>query len=320
MKINKISLGVLVMLSAVIFSCRDFVEPRIPYSEFDTGLYLRTVERTSTSFNFFNLANGRFALTLEAVDAEEGTTLESVEIRVRHRRLIPGVGLEYTPAESGGEVVDELVKTLPASAFGPHAENRFKRGSFEITAAEAIEAVGLTMADIEGGDTFEFRLYARDRFGRIFGPDNRSSDIAGGEFYQSPFLYNVNVVCPTDLGGTYNYISTEMSSGFGSCPGEITGTVTLTPIASSTAYTVSDGTFGFWNCYGDNWGSGNVRLNDACGILSFAGTDKYGDGYTFTFVSNDGTNLVFIWANASGETGRVTLIANEGETWPEGLR
>jgi hypothetical protein len=42
-----------------------------------------------------------------------------------------------------------------------------------------------------------------------------------------------------------------------------------------------------------------VRLVDNCGALSFAGADKFGDAYTFTFVSNDGTNLVFIWENGA---------------------
>ena len=95
-------MGALIFLS----SCRDFVEPNIPYTDFDTAAYLRTISRTSTTFNFFDLANSKFALTLEAVDAEDGNTVETVEIRVRHRRLIPGVGLEYTPAN------DVLVRTL----------------------------------------------------------------------------------------------------------------------------------------------------------------------------------------------------------------
>ena len=38
------------------------------------------------------------------------------------------------------------------------------------------------------------------------------------------------------------------------------------------------------------------------------------------FISNDGTNLVFSWRNASAETGQVTLKANAGEPWPLLLR
>ena len=328
MKMKKLGYGLLMSILMVITSCVDFVDPNIPYKTFDTALYLRTIRSapTSLTFNFFELTNSKFQITVEAVDAEEGETLESVEVRVRHRRLIPGVGFEFRPAGTASVVEDVLLKTVSASEFQKatvnpnHPTTLYKRANIEVSAADAIAAVGLTNATVQGGDTFEFRLVATDKSGRVFDWSNRSADVAGGFFYDSPFLYNVNVVCPTDLGGTFRYESTEMQSVFGSCPGTITGEVTLTPVPNSTSYTVSDATFGFWVCYGDTWGNGNVRLNDACGILSFSGADKYGDGYTFNFISNDGERLVFTWVNGSNETGRVTLFANEGKPWPSTLQ
>lgn len=301
-------------LSALVFlsSCRDFVEPNVPYSEFDTGAYLRTIARTSTTFNFFDLQNSRFALTLEAVDIEDGGTVENVEIRVRHRRLIPGVGLEYTPAE------DVLVRTLDKSEFQPNSESRFLRVTFEIPALDAIQAVGLTPADIEGADVFEFRLVLNDRFGRSFSTDNVTTNVAGAPFYASPFQYNVSVICPSDLGGTYEFEQSNMESIYGSCAGTITGTTTWTPVSSTPgAYTITDGTFGFWDCYGDSWGSGNVRISDACGTLSMSGADKYGASYSMTVVSADADNLVFQWLNSDGETGLVTVKSNDGKPWPQ---
>ncbi|TDK50128.1 hypothetical protein [Algoriphagus formosus] len=312
MKMLKYSFGL--FLSALVFlsSCRDFVEPNVPYSEFDTGAYLRTIARTSTTFNFFDLQNSSFALTLEAVDIEDGGTVENVEIRVRHRRLIPGVGLEYTPAE------DVLVRTLDKSEFQPNSESRFLRVTFEIPALDAIQAVGLTPADIEGADVFEFRLVLNDRFGRSFSTDNVTTNVAGAPFYASPFQYNVSVICPSDLGGTYEFEQSNMESIYGSCAGTITGTTTWTPVSSTPgAYTVTDGTFGFWDCYGDSWGSGNVRISDACGTLSMSGADKYGASYSMTVVSSDADNLVFQWLNSDGETGLVTVKSNDGKPWPQ---
>ncbi|WP_100628423.1 hypothetical protein [Algoriphagus formosus] len=312
MKMLKYSFGL--FLSALVFfsSCRDFVEPNVPYSEFDTGAYLRTIARTSTTFNFFDLQNSSFALTLEAVDIEDGGTVENVEIRVRHRRLIPGVGLEYTPAE------DVLVRTLDKSEFQPNSESRFLRVTFEIPALDAIQAVGLTPADIEGADVFEFRLVLNDRFGRSFSTDNVTTNVAGAPFYASPFQYNVSVICPSDLGGTYEFEQSNMESIYGSCAGTITGTTTWTPVSSTPgAYTVTDGTFGFWDCYGDSWGSGNVRISDACGTLSMSGADKYGASYSMTVVSADADNLVFQWLNSDGETGLVTVKSNDGKPWPQ---
>jgi len=151
------------------------VEPNVPYKDFDTGVYLRTIARTSTSFNFFDLASSKFALTIEAVDKEDGKTVQTVEVRVRHRRLISGVGLKYTPAN------DVLIKTLQASDFKTNTTSRFLRADISITAAEAITAVGLTPAGISGGDVFEFRLVLNDKFGRKFSSDNVTTNIAGAQ-------------------------------------------------------------------------------------------------------------------------------------------
>ncbi|MDN3205026.1 hypothetical protein QVH07_12755 [Algoriphagus sp. C2-7] len=310
----KYSFGLLLGALVLLSSCRDFVEPNIPYSTFDTAAYLRTIDRTSTDFNFFDLGNSNFALTLEAVDAEDGATVETVEIRVRHRRLIPGVGLEYIPAISSEDV---LVRTLQASDFAPNSESRFLRTSFSIPASEAIQALGLTPEDIEGGDAFEFRLVLNDRFGRSFTDSNADANVKGSPFYASPFFYNVAVVCPSDLGGTYEFSATNMDSIYGSCDGTITGTTTWTPVANAAGvYEVSDGTFGFWDCYGDSWGSGSARISDACGNISMSGSDKYGATYSLTLLSSSAESFTFVWLNSDNETGEVTIFAQDGKPLP----
>lgn len=307
MKMLKYSFGLLATALIFLSSCRDFVEPNVPYSEFDNGAYLRTIARTSTTFNFFNLAGSKFALTLEAVDKEDGATVQTVEIRVRHRRLIPGVGLRYTPT------ADVVVKTLQASDFKPNDQSRFLRTSFEITAAETFAAVGLTAAQIQGGDVFEYRLVLNDKFGRVFSTNNVTTNVAGAPFYASPFQYNVSVVCPSDLAGTYAFDALETF-----CSKTFSGSTTWTAVASvAGAYTVSDGTFGAWNaCYPDTWGSGNVRINDACGTLTMTGTDKYGDSYSMKVKSVNATTLTFEWVNTYGEFGTVAVKSNAGKPWP----
>ncbi|WP_026967935.1 hypothetical protein [Algoriphagus terrigena] len=312
MKMLKYSFGLFATALILLSSCRDSVEPNVPYSTFDNGAYLRTITTStnSTSFNFFNLAASKFALTLEAVDKEDGATVDNVEIRVRHSRLIAGVGFEYTPA------TDVLVKTIQASDFGPNADSRFLRTSFEVSAADAIAAVGLTPADMEGGDVFEFRLVLNDKQGRSFSTNNVTTNVAGAPFYASPFQYRVSVVCPSDLAGTYEFSQSDMQSVYGDCAGTITGTTTWTAIAGTTSYKITDGTFGFWDCYGDTWGAGDVRIGDACGNLSMSGADKYGVAYSMTVLSVTPTDLVFTWINGDDETGTVTVKSNAGKPWP----
>ncbi len=311
MKTLKYSFALLAMAVIFLSSCRDFVEPNVPYKDFDTGAYLRTIARTSTTFNFFNLPASKFALTIEAVDKEDGKTVQTVEIRVRHRRLIPGVGLRYTPAN------DVLVKTLQASDFTTNTSSRFLRSTFEVTAAEAIAAVGLTAAGIQGGDVFEFRLVLNDKFGRKFSSDNVTTNVAGAPFYDSPFQYPVAVVCPSDLAGTYAFDHIETF-----CGKTFSGSTTWTAVAASPgSYTVSDGTFGSWAaCYPDTWGSGNVRISDACGKLTMSGADKYGDSYSMTFKSRTDAVLTFEWKNTYGEFGTVAVKSNAGKPWPATLK
>ena len=304
------------MATALIFlsSCRDFVEPRIPYATFDTGAYLRTIARTSTTFNFFDLANSKFALTLEAVDIEDGKTVQTVEIRVRHRRLIPGVGLKYTPTS------DALVKTLQASDFAPNTDSRFLRTSFQITAAEAIAAVGLTAADIQGGDVFEFRLVLNDKFGRRFSSDNVTTNVAGATFYASPFQYPVSVICPSDLAGTYDFTASEQKSDYGTCAGgTFTGKTTWTKVGTSTRYLVSDGTFGLYGCQNDVY-KGDVGVSDACGVLSMSGVDGYGSPYSMKFISVTPELLTFSVTNGYDDFMVVKVKSNAGKPWPATLR
>ncbi|MFD2035834.1 hypothetical protein ACFSKL_13610 [Belliella marina] len=319
--INK-TYGLLATLILLVSSCADFVDPVIPYKDFDTGGYLRTIDRTSDSFNFFDLPNSNFALILESVDANDGRDLVSVEVRVRHRRLIPDVGLEYLP-ELGVE--DRLVLTLTESDFAANSESRFTRATFSIPAMDAIEAVGLSEDDIEQGDVFEFRLVLKDKKDRIFSDHNRSSDVAGGNFYDSPFFYNVTVVCPSDLDGTFSYVTTGISAGpggnAGACGGTVSGEITLTQ-TSPAQYSLSDASFGVFGCaWGDTPPAGSLRLTDACGFLQFAGTDKYGDPYTITIVSNDGASLTFNWSNAYGDGGTTTLTSDDEDfVFPDNLR
>lgn len=182
MKIIK-SFGLLVGVLVFLSSCRDFVEPNVPYSTFDNGVYLRTISRGPTTFSLAGLSASRLALTLEAVDIEDGATVEKVDIRVRHRRLIPGVGLQYTP------VANVLVKTLTSSDFAPSSESRFLRTTFEVTASETLAAVGLEESDIAKADVFEYQVILTDKKGRVFNSTNVTTNVAGAPFYASPFQY-----------------------------------------------------------------------------------------------------------------------------------
>lgn len=317
------------LLALAISACTDFVEPAIPFSNFDTGVYLRTLSVTST-FNFFQLSTSKFTVMVEAVDIEDGKTVEKVDVLVRRRR---GQGL--TP--------ERQVKSVPASEFKPHSiidplvhestGSPYPAATIEVTVPEALQAMGLTAADITGGDFFEFRLVLTDKKGRTFTNSNLSPDISGGQYYRSPFFYRIPVVCPSTLGGTYNLVTT------GWCGTNYTGRVRFVADATvATSYTLQvdlDGTFvddfslgSYRACYGASTappgGASGLRLNDACGQISFnaAGSSPWGDQFFVEEVTVAGPVLTLkvrsSWDTGGGvfEGGTATITRTDGTNWP----
>lgn len=154
-------------------------------------------------------------------------------------------------------------------------------------------------------------------------------NITGGDLPLSKYVsatFRLQVACPSDLGGTYNYSTTSIVAGAGgnaaACGGTVTGTGTLTESTTTNGvYTVSDASFGQFGCaWSDTPPGGTLRLNDLCNVLSFTGADKYGDNYSISVVSVTATTLVFDWTNTYGDGGRTTLTRTDSKTWPLQLR
>lgn len=266
MKIFKNSFVKLVALLLLGASCTE-IEPNIPYATFDTGAYLRTIKRNSTSFSFFDLNNSKFDILVEAVDAKDGANVATVEVRVRRRRLVPGTGNVFVPAATGGAVVDKLVKTLTTADFQPNSDSRFLRSGIVVTGAEALKALELEVGDINTGDAFEFRLKLTDKDGRVFNDVNASGDVKGGAFFSSPFLYSVPVICPLPTSfatGQYKLVQTNTATDpfYGSATRFVEENITLAAVTgsetSSRRFTAK--------YLGGNF-SGAFTLNFSCGQI-----------------------------------------------------
>lgn len=313
----------LVMLVTVFAasSCTDFVDPAIPYSDFETGVYLRTL-KSFTPINYFDLNNAKFEVTVEVVDEEGGKLLKDVDLFVKRRR-----GATVTP--------EVLVKNIPASAFGPIADRNFPPAPvrnfpgavISATVNEALAKMNLTQADIDGGDFFEFRLELHDTKGRTFTNTNLSPDVSGGAFYASPFFYRVPVVCPSTLAGTYNLSTT------GWCGDTYNGKVQFKDGANKGEYIILvdlDGTFtedfsfGFYRaCYGPTTappGAANgLLLTDACGKISFNSktSSPWGDSFKVNDVTVNGSVLTLdIESSYPPEQGVATITRTDGTNWP----
>lgn len=175
----------------------------------------------------------------------------------------------------------------------------------------------LTVDTLDVGDSFTVNGFVTTADGRYLEGGYSPSVLAN-----RPVLLNYNVACASDLAGTYDFVTTNIGAGPGgdaaACGASTSGSGTLGALAGG-AYTVSDATFGVFPCA---WGDGpsvGVVLNDVCGRLSYTGADQYGDTYSISVVSNDGTSLVIDWVNTYNDRGRTTLTRTDGKDWPLGL-
>lgn len=148
-----------------------------------------------------------------------------------------------------------------------------------------------------------------------------SPDIQSSQYVRA--TWNLQVSCPSDLGGTYSFVATNITSGVGggTCGGSTSGTGTLTEGTTNGRYTATDFSFGHFPCaYGDTPPGGTLVLNDVCDRLFFTGIDKYGDSYTINVVSVTPTVLTIDWINTYGDGARVALTRTDAKTWPLTLR
>jgi hypothetical protein len=310
LKMKKIQI-ILSMLVAtfVATSCTDFVEPAIPYNGFETGTYLKTITAPAP-INFFDIDNANFSTLLECHAIDKINNVKELDVFVKHRR---------------GNTVSPEVKltTIAGSSFTSTGDSKWPRGTVAVKVADALAKLGFIKTNIKGGDFLEYRLLLTTNDNKVFTNNNLTADVSGGEYYASPFFYRVAVVCPSALQGTYEYSTTDIKSGPGGtlaiCGGTKKGTVIIAASTVQGEYTISDGTFGLFEClYADTPPLGTIRFTDACGKIGMKGNDRYGDAYKATFVSATDTELTFTWDNTYGDKATTTLKRSSG-TWPKGL-
>ena len=176
-------------------------------------------------------------------------------------------------------------------------------GSVTVTMNDVLSAVGVDVNDVEVGDIVTFTFDATS---------------AGGTFRSSKSLV-VPFSCFSDLGGTYDYVSTNFQAITGTCPGgEVTGQVTWTDLGGGT-YRSSDLGFGQYGttCWNDAPAtSNNATFSDVCNEIIAAGRDQYGLIYSYEITGVDGPDLSISWFNDYGDSGDVVVTRPDGSDWP----
>lgn len=283
------------------------------------GAILRTVSTESGTFNAFD-ETSTFGVTLEEQDEENGGLLESLDVFLSFT--------DFTDDGVDNSASEILIETIPASAFSP-GENGLPVISYEISLEEARTALGLNADDYNGGDRFTVRFAVNLTDGRTFSAADASGNVASGSYFRSPYAYSADLVCPSNLDVPFTWVATDFFFQGGSL-GDFdspSGTDTLVK-TSSTSYTYGSGFFDFgyycivYNGLDPDCGSGaagSLELSDVCGKLTYSGADQYGDPWTISNVSVDGSDLTFTWESAYGERSTVTLTRTDGDAWPDTL-
>lgn len=147
------------------------------------------------------------------------------------------------------------------------------------------------------------------------GSNNFSSNIATSSTYKVFQAFNVS--CPSDLGGTYEFTTTNVKAPTGeSAAGPLIGTVTFEDQGGGV-YNISDASFGGWaGLYGPGNTAINVQLKDVCNKISYLGVDQFDEVFTFSNLVVNGNKISFHWENDYGEFGDTTLRRTDGSNWP----
>jgi|GEM_PF-637841 len=337
---NKIFLSFLLAFFVGIIACEDDKE-LVPKWESAINGYMQVAAGSSPSF-VFNSPSTDIDLTLRWISIDNKASVNKIDVYVLFDE--PYIDKDGNPAiASHGGAEGKLLRSWEGDEVPGNREdvtfsltqtdvyNLYQTATFDYDGtgpAAAISVFGATPNNaqrdatnrIVPGDavTVRFEFTATD--GRVF---ERWSPSVCTEFPGSNCELSFTAVCTSNLAGTYSYVTTNITAGPGGnaagCGGSATGTGTLTALGGGS-YSVSDATFGVFDCAWDDSPVTGVRLRDVCDDISFTGSDQYGDTYTLTVVSVTATQLTIQWVNTYGDGGRTVLTRTDAKTWPLTLK
>ena len=310
--INKVSV---LLIALSLFACTEgnkVIDQVLNDTEIGGGV-LRTVSIPSPTIATGNAAS-KFSAIVEVQDVNQSKETEKIDIYVRFK--------DNNPADGNASKAEVLLKSIPASSFVA-GSREFMNAAIDVTITELKTKFALTDAQYTGGDQFVVRLAQVLKDGKVFTSTNAAGTVTGGAFFNSPFTYNVNVVCPIteSLAGTHTYSTTSMKAGTAGtpCGTTVTGTVVFGATSTPGVYTISDMSFGLQGsvCWQDDPAySASSKVTWFCNNLVSGGVDKYGDSYTYTIIAAAGNKITIKWVNTYNDSAVTELTREGGANWP----
>lgn len=302
---KKYSLFIAFFLVLLAFSCEDpDKSPILTFDKSGKGAYVRLIEETDRSFNFYNLGSADYKYSVSFVDENKGALITEYNIDVTF--------VDKTPANGNKSKGPVRFKSFKASDFETRSDGYKGLSNIVIKATDLISAVGLTTADVSATDVFQMNTSVTTQDGIVHNYDNSSASVNGSAF-QSHFNFNLPLVCPSNLAGNYVATTTGKSTD-DCCPNETTVdniAVTLTAKGGG-AYEISDWSTGLYlKWYGVYGITATTNLKatiiDVCGNISGSFDEPFGTKVTVTGTAS-GNTITYTWKNGYDDTATVTLV------------
>ncbi len=320
---------VLLLVVLVAFSCKKEPLPfGAQFNELEKGGFSRLLSTDGANFFLTDPDNSAFTFDVEYYSENNGADIVKNEWFVRHRNNVDGTISEPV-----------LMKSVSSSEFGTDPKSGLPSYSFTFTLNDAVAALGKTLDDLNGGDDIIFDGFIELKDGRRFGPDNTGGSVQGGAGFDGIFRWVKPLLCTSELAGTYHALTTVTNQGAGigwdGCDGATwEGDVEFVLVgdgqyiikSTDNGVTLTDMTMGaYYACYGiDSQGSTpngeadppTLTIVDACGNLSWRGNSQWGEVYSWSEVTVNGSELKVCWTNDYGEGACTVITRPDGTDWP----
>ena len=304
--LKKLFVVFIAMVTAI--SCNDPVLPVELFPEMQYGAYARKMSQEG-KYNFYDIAGSSIDMHVEYYDEAKGANITEFDIDI-----------EYVDVISGGAKSRARTdfQTIPSSAFQVNSDG-YLSSDISLGFNAALSALGATAADIDGGSYFRYWFTIKKSDGTSYDYNNTGPNLQSSNAFGALFRLNVSIVCPSALEGTFDGTTMGWCNRQGG-----TKQYEWVKSGAENLYAVVGGDFSYGAylaCYGGWTGvpAGNLKVQDACGILSPTGASQWAETYSFNSVSTsaDKSTLVIDWVNSYGEAGVSSMTGWSGGLWPD---
>ncbi|MEM8893760.1 MAG: hypothetical protein AAGC88_04220, partial [Bacteroidota bacterium] len=281
-----------IMVTTVLISCRD--EDKVYAPEAVIPVALQATNRSDNTFILQEIDGASFSFTLE-YENWDGSADGHPWFVGREGPVSSLIDATLLVSYSGA------AGSFGPAEFGTYVESEFPVG-IQMTPANLVAVLpGLSLEDLDGDDRFvvsyEYTIDANNT-GDIREVGTPGLDYCGGFTAEGEFCtLNIDIVCDSELATTFDYSTTNLVTGGGApIAGPVTGSGEFEEVEVGL-YNITDASFGlFAELRGETEASG-LQLLDDCEVISVEGVDQFGDSYTYTIQSIDGSVMTISWVN-----------------------